>query len=90
MFAEWLKKDSRAYQVSVTEVMEHNEAEMFTDHCIASFEFASAVKAPPKLQRFVYDYARADLDGLRSSLQAVNLSNAISTGTAEKAGKTSS
>ena len=36
-------------QVSVTEVMEPNEAEMFTDHCIVSFELASAVKAPPKL-----------------------------------------
>ncbi|KAK2556092.1 hypothetical protein P5673_022112 [Acropora cervicornis] len=35
---------SRAYQpdqVNVTEVMEPNEAEMFTDHCIVSFEFAS-------------------------------------------------
>ena len=66
-------------QVNVTEVMEPNEAEMFTDHCIVSFELASAVKSPPKLQRFVYDYARADLDRLRSSLQALNLSNAIST-----------
>ena len=81
---------SEPHQVSVTEVMEPNEVEMFTDHCIASFEFASAVKAPPKLQRFVYDYTRGDLDGLRSSLQAVNLSNAISTGTVGKAGKTSS
>ena len=67
-------------QVSVTEVMEPNEAEMFTDHCIVSFELASAVKAPPKLQRFVYDYARGDFDELCSSFEAVNLSNTISTG----------
>ena len=60
--------------------MEPNEAEMFTDHCIVSFELASAVKALPELQRFVYDFAGADLDGFRSSLQAVNLSNVISTG----------
>ena len=57
-------------QVNVTEVMEPNEAEMFTDRIIASSRLNS---------RFVYDYARADLDGLRSSLQALNLSNAIST-----------
>ena len=67
-------------QVSVTEVMEPKEAEMFTDRCIVSFELASAVKALPKLQRFVYDYARGDFDGLCSSFEAVNLSNAISTG----------
>ena len=53
---------------------------MFTDHCIVSLELASAVKAPPKLQRFVYDYASGDFDGFRSSFEAVNLPNAISTG----------
>ena len=37
----------------VKEVLEPNEAEMFTDHCIVSFELSSAVKAPPKLRRFV-------------------------------------
>ena len=64
----------------MTEVLEPTEAEMFTDNCIVSFELSSAVKAPPKLRRFVYDYARGDFDGLRSSLQAANLSNTISTG----------
>ena len=51
-------------QVNVTEVLEPNEAEMFTDHCIVSFELSSAVKAPPKLRCFVYDYARGHFNGL--------------------------
>ena len=46
---------SEQYQVSVTKVLEPKEAEMFTDHCIFSFELSSAAKVPPKLRRFVYD-----------------------------------
>ena len=38
-------------QVSVTEVLEPNEAETLTDHCIVSLELSSAVKAPSKLRR---------------------------------------
>ena len=40
----------------IVSVVEPNEAEMFTNHGIVSFEFSSAAKVPSKLRHYVYDY----------------------------------
>ena len=52
-------------QVNGLEVINPEEAAIFTDHCIMSFDVAIAVKAPSKNQRFVYDHIRGDFEGLR-------------------------
>ena len=70
-------------QVSVTEVVKAIDADIATDHGIVSFEFQMALKAPPKMNRFVYDYNKGDFKGLRSSLRAANLSNLISADAAD-------
>lgn len=65
-------------QVNVTEVVKAIHADMATDHAIVSFEFQISLKAPPKMNRFIYDYKKGDFKGLRSSLRASNLSTFIS------------
>jgi len=64
--------------VNALEVINPDEAVIFTDHCIMSFDFTIAVKAPSKNQRFVYDYIRGDFEGLWSLLRAANLANSVS------------
>ena len=62
----------------MTEVVKAIHADMATDHAIVSFEFRISLKAPPKMNRFIYDYKKGDFKGLRCSLRAANLSNFIS------------
>ena len=70
-------------QVNVTEVVKAIDADMATDHAIVSFEFQISLTAPPKMNRFIFDYNKGDFKELRSSLQAANLSNVISPDTAD-------
>ena len=70
-------------QVNVTEVVKAIDADMATDHAIVSFEFQISLTAPPKMNRFIFDYNKGDFKELRSSLQAANLSNLISPDTAD-------
>ena len=65
-------------QVNGLEVINPEEAAIFTDHCIMSFDVAIAVKAPSKNQRFVYDHIRGGFEGLRSSLRVANLAYSVS------------
>ena len=58
-------------EVTITEVLKPDEAEIFNDHRVVVFELAISIKALPKSQRFVYDYRKGDFDGLRSSLLAI-------------------
>ena len=61
-------------QVNVTEVVKAIDADIATDHAVVSFEFQISLIAPPKINRFIYDYNKGDFKGLRTSLQAANLS----------------
>lgn len=65
-------------QVNITEVLTPEETGIFTDHCIIIFEVASTIKAPPKIRRLVYDFRRADFQGLCSALRAVDLTSVMS------------
>ncbi|XP_048586215.1 uncharacterized protein LOC116614508 [Nematostella vectensis] len=60
-------------QVCVNEVLSPNEAGVFSDHGVVCFEFSAFVKAPSKFHRSVYNYTKADFDGLRASLSALEL-----------------
>ena len=60
--------------VSTCEVLSPEQAEVFTDHCVISFEFSAFIKAPTKTHRSVYDYEKGDFEGLRTALSAINLS----------------
>ena len=67
----------------MTEVVKAIDADMATDHAVVSFEFQFSQIAPPKINHFIYGYNKGDFKGLRSSLQAANLSNLISPDTAD-------
>ena len=45
----------------MTEVVKPYDAEMFTDRSVICFEFPTALKAKPKINRYVYDYIKGDL-----------------------------
>jgi hypothetical protein len=64
----------------VTEVLSSERTGIFTDHSAIVFEINSFVKAPLKTSRSVFDYANGDFEGLRNSLNAINLSSFISEG----------
>ncbi|EDO29115.1 predicted protein [Nematostella vectensis] len=59
--------------ISDEEVLSPNEAGVFSDHGVVCFEFSAFVKAPSKFHRSVYNYTKADFDGLRASLSALEL-----------------
>ena len=50
----------------------------FKDHSIIIFQFNAFRKAPPKILRFVYDYAKDDFEGPRTALSAVSAINLFS------------
>ena len=64
--------------VRLTETLSPEQSSVFTDHDAISFDFTAFIKAPRKSVRTVYDYAKGDLDGLRTALQATDLSSLIS------------
>ena len=67
----------------MTEVLDINKAGLFTDHRTVCFDFKTSIKAPAKIHRSVYDYAKGDFDGLRQSLRSINLSNVVDEGDLE-------
>ena len=50
---------------------------LFTDHSVIIFDLKTSVRAGPRLNRSVLDFRRGDFDGLRSALQAIDLSTII-------------
>ena len=65
-------------QMNALEVINPDEAAIFTHHCIVSFDVTIAVKVPSKNQCIVYDYIRGDFEGPRASLRTANLANFVS------------
>ena len=63
--------------VSVSEVLLPETTEIFTDHSTVLHEFSKHIKARPKVERYVYNYNAADLEGLRRALSAVNLTSLL-------------
>ena len=54
---------------------------VITDHNCLIFHFKATVKAPVKLNRFVYDYHKGDFEGLRSTLQNIDFSKIVESNT---------
>ena len=51
-----------------------DKATIFTDDHIVKLEISTSIKAPVKSNRSVYDCKKADFNGLRSALHAIDLS----------------
>ena len=65
------------FLVCVNEVLSSKEADVVSNHGVVCSELSAFVKASSKFQHSVFDYAKADFDGLRASLNAFGLSTAI-------------
>ena len=52
-----------------------------TDHGTIVFQYKTSIKAAPRLVRGVFDYRRGDFEGLRSALEAINLSGVLNLNT---------
>ena len=50
---------------------------LFTDHHAVEFNLKISIKAAPALNRTVFDYRKANMDGLRTALDRANLSDYI-------------
>ena len=58
-------------------VLSPPESGLFTDHGTIVFSVKTAKKAAPPLTRTVFDYRRADFEGLRAALEAIDLTSTI-------------
>ena len=65
------------FLVCVNEVLSSKEADVVSNHSVVCFELSAFVKASWKFQHSVFDYAKADFEGLHASLNAFGLSTAI-------------
>ena len=68
-------------QVKVETILPPQESGIITDHNCVVFNIRATVKAPVKLNRYVYDYQKANFEGLRSILQSIDFSNIIESNT---------
>ena len=64
-------------RVRVREVLSPRESDVLTDHGAVFFAFDASAKATHKIKRTVYDYRSGDFDGLRGTLEALNLCSLI-------------
>ena len=62
-------------------VSDPSQSGIITDHSVISFNYKKVVKATLVCNRIVYDYRRGDFHGLRSALQATNLSGLVESDT---------
>ena len=58
--------------------MKPSVSEILTDHNAIIFELMTVCNPLPKVKRSVFDYRRADFDGLRAYLRSINLEEKIS------------
>ena len=68
-------------QVKVETILPPQESAIITNHNCVVFNIRATVKAPVKLNRYVYDYQKANFEGLRSILQSIDFSNIIESNT---------
>ena len=64
--------------VNVCGILKPSESEISTDHNAIMFDLKAACIPLSRVTRTVFDYGRADFDGLRARLQTLNLGQRIS------------
>ena len=64
--------------ISLQDILSPGESAILTDHHSISFDFTAFLKAPRKVVRNVYDYAKGDFDGLCGALRAEGLTSTLS------------
>ena len=66
-------------RIHISEVLKPTDSEILTDHSAIIFDISLMSNPVPKIKRTVFDYRRADFDGLRSHLHSsLNLTETIS------------
>ena len=65
-------------RIKVSEVVKPSDTEIFTDHSAIIFNLSLSCNSIPKIKRTVFDYRRADFDGLRSHIHSLDLTGLIS------------
>ena len=65
-------------KVNVCEILRPSESEISTDHNAIIFDLKTECIPLSRVTRTVFDYGRADFDGLRERLQTLNLEQRIS------------
>ena len=65
-------------RVKVSEVLKPMSTEIATDHSAIIFDLSLSHIPSPKIKRTVFDYRRADFDGLRFHIQSLDLDKLIS------------
>ena len=66
-------------RIHISEVLKPTDSEILTDHSAIIFDISLMSNPVPKINRTVFDYRRADFDGLRSHLHSsLNLTETIS------------
>ena len=68
-------------QVKVSNILLPQDSGIVTDHNCIVLQVKANVKILSKLNRHVYDYQKGDFQGLRSTLQNIDLSNIVESGT---------
>jgi hypothetical protein len=64
-------------QINNITLLNPENSGVFTDHSVIIFDLKTSIRAGPRLNRSVLDFGRGDFDGLRSALQAIDLSTII-------------
>ena len=62
----------------ITDVLSQDQMGLCTDHNGLTFNIQMAIKAPSKSFRYVYDFSKGNLSGLRANLANDYLSSCIS------------
>ena len=65
-------------KIIINELLKPSDSKILTDHSAILFELTAACSPLQKVNRFVFDYQRANFDGLRAHLQSRNLKVKIS------------
>ncbi|CAB3981174.1 Hypothetical predicted protein [Paramuricea clavata] len=58
-------------------VLSLSQGGLIIDHSAITFDIATTFKARPKIKRSVFDYNRGNFDGLRATLESVDLCGAV-------------
>ena len=65
-------------KIKISEILKPTDAGIFIDHSLIMFDLITACNPLPKVKRSVFNYRRADFDGLRAHLRSLNLKEKIS------------
>ena len=64
-------------RIKVSEVVKPSDTEISTNHSAIVFNLSLSCNSIPKIKRTVFDYRRADFDGLWSHIHSLNLTELI-------------